>query len=59
MEVVDFLVAVLVSDLFEEGGFVLVEEHCDVVEHCLFADGQLFFDVQFQPLDVVHYLFLL
>jgi hypothetical protein len=58
LDAVDLLLSVLVSDLFEKGALVFFEQHCHMVEYCLFADGKLFPNVQLEPVNIVHNLLL-
>ncbi len=54
LDAVDLLLPVLVGDLFEKGAFVLLEQHCHMVEYSLLADGKLFPNVQLEPVNIVH-----
>lgn len=58
LDAVDLLLPVLVGDLFEKGAFVLLEQHCHMVEYSLLADGKLFTNVQIEPVNIVHNLLL-
>ena len=59
LDAVDLLLSVLVSDLLEKGAFVLLEQHCHMVEYSLLADGQLFPNIQLEPVNIVHNFLLL
>lgn len=54
LDAVDLLLSVLVSDLLEKGAFVLLKQHCHMVEYSLLAYGQLFPNIQLEPVNIVH-----